>query len=96
MVKSFFDPSWLDLGVLGVYGGLGGVNWVWSLLLTIYHAVFSITIPIMLVELLFPDNRDERWVGRRGMIGLSLLLTADVLLGFFLLTTYRPPAVPYL
>lgn len=24
MVKSFFDPSWLDLGVLGVYGGWGG------------------------------------------------------------------------
>lgn len=24
MVKSFFDPSWLDLGVLGIYGGWGG------------------------------------------------------------------------
>jgi hypothetical protein len=37
MVKSFFDPSWMDLGLLGTYGRWAGVNWVWSLDLTIYH-----------------------------------------------------------
>jgi len=86
----------MDLGLLGSYGRWAGVNWVWSLQLTIYHAVFSIAIPILLVELIFPTRRDERWVGRRGMIGLSLLLLADVLFGFFALTLYRPPLVPYL
>ena len=96
MVKSFFDPAWPDLGLLGVYGRWGGVNWVWSLFLTIYHAVYSIAIPIFLVELLYPEHRDERWVGRRGMITLSLLLLAVVLFGFFFLTEYRPPALPYL
>ena len=96
MVKSFFDPNWMDLGPLGSYGRWAGVNWVWSLQLTIFHAVFSIAIPILLVELLFPARRDERWIGRRGMVGLSLLLLADVLFGFFALTTYRPPLVPYL
>jgi hypothetical protein len=30
MVKSFFDPNWIDLGVLGVYGRWQGVNWVWA------------------------------------------------------------------
>ncbi len=95
MVKSFFDPNWMDLGPLGSYGRWAGVNWVWSLQLTIFHAVFSIAIPILLVELIFPAQRGERWIGRRGMIGLSLLLLADVLLGFFALTAYRPPLVPY-
>lgn len=95
MVKSFFDPSWPDLGIMGVYGRWAGVNWVWSLFLTIYHALFSIAIPILLVELLFPDLRDEQWIGQRGMIGISLLLIADVLLGCFVLTTYRPPTFPY-
>ncbi len=96
MVKSFFDPNWMDLGPLGSYGRWAGVNWVWSLQLTLFHAVFSIAIPILLVELIFPAQRDERWICRRGMIGLSLLLLADVLLGFLALTTYRPPLVPYL
>ena len=96
MVKSFFDPNWADLGPLGSYGRWAGVNWVGSLQLTIYHAVFSIGIPILLVELLFPAHRDERWVGRWGMVGFSLLLAADVAFGFFFLTPYRPPVVPYL
>jgi hypothetical protein len=89
MVKSFFDPNWVDLGLLGVYGRWADVNWVWSLELTIYHAVFSIALSILLVETIFPTRRDERWVGRRGMLGLSLLLLADVLFGFLVLP-YRP------
>jgi hypothetical protein len=52
MVKSFFDPNWVDLGQLGVYGRWAGVNWVWTISLMIYHAVVSIAIPILLVELL--------------------------------------------
>jgi len=60
MVKSFFDPNWMDLGPLGSYGRWAGVNWVWSLELTIFHAVFSIAIPILLVELLFPAQRDQK------------------------------------
>lgn len=96
MVKSFFDPAWPDLGALGVYGRLWGVNWVWSLFLTIYHAVVSIAIPILLVELLYSERRDERWIGRRGVIGFSVLLTADVLFGNLLLTSYRPPTPPFL
>jgi hypothetical protein len=41
-----------------------GVNWVWSLELTLYHAEISIAIPILLVELMLPERRDELWVGR--------------------------------
>lgn len=96
MVKSFFDPNWMDLGVLGVYGRWAGVNWIWSLLLMIYHSLVSIAIPIFLVELMYPDRRDEQWLGRRGVVGLTMLLAADVLFGFFALTPYRPPAGPYL
>jgi len=96
MVKSFFDPNWMDLGLLGVYGRWAGVNWVWSLELTLFHAVFSIAIPILLVELLFPDRRDESWVSRRGMFGLNILLWGDVVFGYLALTPYRPPFVPYI
>jgi hypothetical protein len=93
--KSFFDPGWPDVGLLGSYGRWAGVNWVWSLGLTIYHAAFSIAIPILLVELLFPAQRDKRWVGRWGMVGLSLLLLADVLL-LFVVSPYHATFIHYL
>jgi len=95
MIKSFFDPAWQDLGLLGVYGRWGGVNWVWTVFLTLYHAVFSIAIPILLVELMFPKRRDGRWLGKKGMIFFSALLGLIVLIGFFLLAPYRPPPFPY-
>jgi len=76
MVKSLFDPQWPDLELMATYGRWAGVNWVWSLSLTLYHA--------------------EPWLGRRGVIGLSILLVLDVLLGIFLMTPYKPPLIPYL
>jgi hypothetical protein len=90
MVKSFFDPNWMDLGLLGVYGRWGGVNWVWTISLTIYHAVVSIAIPIMLVELLYPERRDQAWLGRRARTGIAILLAIDVAFGHLALTTYHP------
>jgi hypothetical protein len=96
MVKSFFDPNWMDLGVLGTYGRSLGVNWIWSLELTAYHMVISIAIPILLVNLLYPKETGRSWVSNRALSVLGGLFILDVLVGFFLLTPYRPPLVPYL
>jgi hypothetical protein len=95
MVKSFFDPNWTDLGILATYGRWAGVNWVWSIELTLYHAVISIAIPISIAELIFSNRRNDAWVGRKGLTILSVLFIADVAFGYFLLTTYRPAAIPY-
>jgi hypothetical protein len=89
-VKSFFDPNWMDLGPLGVYGRWAGVNWVWSAGLTLYHAVFSIAIPIMLTNLLFPAWKARPWLSRRAFRVWSAVLALVVLLCNLLLTSYRP------
>ncbi|MCJ7513604.1 MAG: hypothetical protein MUO23_11620 [Anaerolineales bacterium] len=90
-VKSFFDPAWIDLGPLGVYGRWAGVNWVWSAGLTLYHAVFSIAIPILLTCLIFPDWVDRPWLSRRTFRLWSVVLALVVLFCNLFLTAYRPP-----
>ncbi len=95
MVKSFFDPNWVDLGRLGSYGRWAGVNWVWATELTVFHAVFSIAIPILLVTLMVPERAIEPWVRPRTLKWLMLLLPVVVVLGFLGLTPYRPPVLPY-
>jgi hypothetical protein len=92
-VKSFFDPNWMDLGILGTYGRWAGVNWVWSLELTIYHAVFSIAVPAALVMIIFPQRRTEPWVSRGGLRLLYILLAADTIFCLVFLTPYRPAPV---
>jgi len=102
MVKSFFNPDWQDIGALGAYGRWGGVNWVWSVNLTLYHAVISITVPVLLAGLVFPQWRNEPWLTTKSLRIISLLFVCVVLLGLAAFgdggddkTPYRPPVIPY-
>lgn len=96
MMKSFFDPAWGGHGPYGAYGRWLGVNWVWSLALTISHPIVSIGIPILLVTLLFPDRRGAPWVGRWTFRSLCVVVTCDVLFGALALTRHRVPDTSYL
>ncbi len=91
MVRSFFDPHWPDLGNLGVYGRVAGVNWVWAAHLTAFHAVVSILCSVVFTEMLYPDRRSQPWVQPRTLrwrVVPGLLLTLP--LGK-LLTPYDAP-----
>ncbi len=83
MVRSFFNPTWKDLGVLGTYGRWLGTNWVWAEWLAIYHAIFSITIPIFLVELTFPQSKTRIWLSSKMRVLFHGLLVLAIVLGFF-------------
>jgi len=89
--KSFFDPAWPDLGPLAVYGRWLGVNWIWAAQLTVFHAVFSIAIPIALVQLLFPGCRGRPWLRRRHLLALGALWLLNAVLIFTFISSYRPP-----
>ena len=94
MVASFFNPGWVDLGTLGVYGRWLGVNWVWSVGLTVYHALVSITAPVLLVELAYPSLGGKPWLSRRWLIAVAVAFIGDVLfgvVGFSAMLSYYPP-----
>jgi hypothetical protein len=71
VTQSLFDRHYRGLDFLGFYGHAAGVNWVWTLFIVPYHAVFSMAIPILLTELLFPDRARARWLGPTGVIGAA-------------------------
>ncbi|AEK72741.1 hypothetical protein GQS_04200 [Thermococcus sp. 4557] len=96
VIKSWFNPEWPDLGILGVYGRAWGVNTVWAVWLTIFHSLMSITIPIMVVDALYPEFQNERLLGKRGILltSASFLLSGTAF--FVSLGSYHPPALQYL
>jgi len=96
LVKSFFDPHWKDLGLLGTYGHVLGVNWVWSVQLITFHAIFSIAIPVLIVNLLFPKRRAERWAGPRALLLLIAIFMLVIVLGSLFVFQYRPALLLYL
>ncbi len=92
-MQSLFDQHYRGLDFLGFYGHWAGVNWVWSLFIVPYHAVFSITIPIALAEALYPVERRESWLGDAGLIGIAAIFAANAaLLAVFQTHLFTPRA----
>lgn len=81
--KTWVDPSSRAAGFLASYGRFGGVNWDWAVVLTVFHAVFSIAIPILLVELAFPHARGTLFLTDRGSRWAMAAYLATVVVDFF-------------
>ena len=97
-VKSFLDPNWVDLGDLGVYGRFLEVNWVWSVWLTIFHSMISITLPILMLSLWYPRLKREPILTPRQFKTVGWLFTIDVVFCVFLFVAvqdYVPPPLQY-
>jgi len=90
--KSFFDPTWKDLGGLANYANFGGVQWAWALLLITFHMTISTLIPLRIVQMLFPDLADKPLLRRTGMILAGLAVTTVVVFGF---TCFPSPDKPF-
>ena len=77
-LSTLFDPKAGPVGSLGVYGHWLGVNWVWAAGIVPFHAVFSISIPILLLGLVIPETRNRRLLSGRGTKAALGVLSLDV------------------
>ncbi len=100
VIASFFNPDHGDLGPMKGYDRWLGVNWFWTLDLTIYHAVISIAVPVVLVSVVFPRYRERAWLNKRAfnLLAALFILNAAVMHVLFVvaITGYRPPLPAYL
>jgi hypothetical protein len=89
-VHTFFERSGPPVGALTSYGSAYGVNWLWALGLTVFHATYSIALPILVTYLAFPQARAARWLDR-GNLGLMAVVYLAVV-GVFAFTVGHGPA----
>lgn len=76
-LSTMFDPNSSSRSLHG-YGWWLGVNWVWSPSLMLFHAVYSITLPILLLGITLPETKDRSLLGRRQIIAVFAIFLADV------------------
>jgi hypothetical protein len=93
-IQSMFNPDLFNASALG--GRWLGVNWVWSEWTVGYHIMYSIAIPILLAELLFPARRAEPWLGRIGVAVAGVVyaigaLTVAAIYRRFITPDFRAP-----
>ena len=94
-VHTFFERSGPPVGQLAVYGSAYGVNWLWALELTVFHATYSIALPVLLTYLWYPTSRDRRWVDRGGLALLAGIYLDEVG-SFGLLVGHGPSPAAFL
>ncbi len=88
--KTMINPNSPIIGNQ-LYNHWAGVNWIPLTNLTVFHAAFSIAVPLILVELLFPETKGRRLLDNRGMAITGGLYGLTVfLLTFFLGDPYVP------
>jgi hypothetical protein len=81
-LSTMFNPDASVVGALGSYGHFLGVNAVWVPGILMIHMVYSIGLPILLVDLALPATRGRSLVSDRQALYLFAVLSADVALLF--------------
>ena len=79
-LSTLFDPNAGPVGAFGSYGHWLGVNWVWAAGIVPFHAIFSISIPILLLGMAIPQTRLKPLLTRRGTITVLSVLSLDVVI----------------
>ena len=89
-LMTFFNPNWQDIGILGYYGRFIGVNWVWVVQLTIFHMIYSITIPVVLTHIAFPGVKEESWLSKKALIFVIIIfILCGPIWMLFVIDTYN-------
>jgi hypothetical protein len=89
-----------------VYSRAFGVDWEYLLWALGFESVWVVTLPIALTEYLFPERREETWLGPRGLVIAAAVfalasfvawysLTQVFLPKFFPQSIYHPPAATF-
>lgn len=84
VLNSWFNPYYPDVQALHGQGRLMDINWIFAIAFILYHSVMSITVPVILAESIFPEHADEPWLGRAGLVVMTIVLAAEVATGFSL------------
>jgi FtsH-binding integral membrane protein len=95
--SSFYNIGHPDLGPMKGWDRWLGTNWVWSLDLTVYHAILSIGISVLVAEAFFPARARQPWLGPRALPVLAVLfflngLAMHLLFGLFFIHFWPSPA----
>lgn len=91
-VHTFFLVSGNPVGALGSYGRFIGMDWIWALVISTFHSIFSISLPLLLLSVAYPRYSHEQILGRRGFIvALAAFLMDIVATNLFLSRSLNRP-----
>ncbi len=90
-VHTFFSPVTQTVGIFGQYGKYYSLNFTWAILISIFHATYSIALPILLGNLVWPETKSRRLLTRKSGTAVFALYVLTVII-LFTIAPYKPSA----
>lgn len=79
-LSTLFYSQAAPVGILGYYGHWMGVNWVWVSGILLVHMLYSIALPILLLDLALPETHGKSLLTQRQLVYLLPIWGADILI----------------
>lgn len=96
MAQSFFNHNHMDLDKLSGYGMFLETQWPWAIQLTLFHAIISTSLPILITDLLFPGLKNKPLLNKPALWICGILLLSDALFfALFVIRQYAQYPEPY-
>ena len=90
ITRVIFNPQWVGLGALSSYDRFFGMNLILTVGIVHFHTLISILSAILLTELLYPERKNESWVGYPVLVLCFIGLVSWIFL-FGIIVSYNPP-----
>jgi hypothetical protein len=71
-----------------IYGRVFGVSWFYLFWAVGYEGIWGIVLPIQLTELIFPDQRDDPWLGIPGLIIAAIFFLLAAVFTWYIWTHF--------
>lgn len=76
-----------------IYGRFIGVNWIYLIWALGYESIWVVVLPISLAEIIFPSRKEEKWIGRRGVVLASIYFVLGAVLAWYSWTHFEAPSL---
>lgn len=73
-----------------------GINFLWASAILPWHALFSITYPIVFIRALYPQIANERWLSKRAILSIASIVAILGSLSYFGTDIYPATSPLYL
>ena len=95
LLKSWYDPTWMGAAITSQALRVSGVNVLQPFANIVYHAIISITVPILIIESFAEEQ--EPWLSRKWLVLAFLIFAAAAsVMGFTFNRDYQISTGQYL
>ena len=94
--KALFNINWADVGIYANYKTYFGILFPWSIVLLTFHATVSTLIPLLIVDLTWPEFQKKSLLNKNWIIYSFACLISVSLVGLsFMGTIINNKMIPY-